>query len=89
MVTVSVCNGCVMYNRGDLYISVAAPRVIRLVKIVDFKNGLLTADAEYPHGVVEEYFDFYAGLCELGCKNMKKEYFSGVSKEDIIIDNTP
>ena len=85
MVTVSVCNGCVMYNRGDLYISVAAPRVIRLIRIVDFKDGLLTADAEYPHGVVEEYFDFYAGLCELGCKNMKKSYFSGVSKEDVCI----
>lgn len=85
MVTVSVCNDCVMYNRGDLYISVAAPRVIRLIRIVDFKDGLLTADAEYPHGVVEEYFDFYAGLCELGCKNMKKAYFSGVSKEDVCI----
>ena len=66
MATLSSEGDMTIFSFGDRRIKFAAPKCLRrYVKIKNWDNGLITVNADYGKGIVEEYVDVTPVLTDL------------------------
>lgn len=88
MAVLKLVNKYITYERDGLLLTVEVSPYLRYIySIKSFDNGFITVIADYGNGVEEEYIDLEFVPDLLGLSDKKKDYFEGVTCEDIEIVN--
>ena len=78
--------GCIVYEKGDLSIGCMLSKYDDAIRIVDFNKGLLTILMKKGSKEVEEYVDFKHALALLYMSKSARDYFDGVTADDIVLE---
>ena len=78
--------GCIVYQKGDMVVGAILSNYDDVVRVIDFKNGLLTVLMKKNNKHVEEYVDFHQSLAVIYMAKLASKYFDGVTADDIELE---
>lgn len=77
--------GCITFQKQDRTISTMLISYDDAVRIIDFRDGLLTILMKKGNTEEEEYVDFGHALSSLYLSKQSRDFFGNVSKQDLTL----